>query len=302
MIAYRYFLPFIGLIAGLQTIQAQSFITQNTQASVGGVATSALSPRNPKAVESPFYLKAYGFYSLVTLGTDRSLSRTSTGFNVASKGLGAGPRIGGGIGFIISDFVNVGIDADLLLGDKLETSSAYKESNSNYILTRATTLKVLSFVPNITFKALSRPSYYIYNRLGLVGGLVLDYNIVQNRIETPLNGTAIKNEYTIDSRKNGLAVGYQVALGIQLRLSQHLRGFAELVAYTQSFEKREDLISSVTTNQNGTVLQSNLSISQYKSQGEYVRTTQGGIDVSQLPSLNVHISSVGLSTGLLFRF
>jgi hypothetical protein len=38
-----------------------------------------------------------------------------------------------------------------------------------------TTLRLLSISPNVTCKALSRPTYYIYNRLGMVGGLVSNY-------------------------------------------------------------------------------------------------------------------------------
>ena len=174
------------------TAQAQPLIALNTVHPSADPVTTPHAPRKTLAGESPVYIKIYGFYSLLTPGSqvESSSSSISTGtttssFKTNSKGLGSGPRAGVGIGAIVSEFINIGIDAELLFGADLTTDNTYKGSNYTYTSTNKTTFRVLSIIPNITFKALSRPSYYIYNRLGLVGGIVLDYKTIQTSLNVP---------------------------------------------------------------------------------------------------------------------
>ncbi|GAB4044096.1 hypothetical protein GCM10028810_09030 [Spirosoma litoris] len=261
-------------------------------------------------VEAPFYVKLYGFYSLLTPGSQVATSYTSglsgmtnSGFKNNSSGLGAGPRAGIGVGVIVSDFINLGIDADMLFGSALTTEYISKSSTYTSTGTTTTTLKVLSITPNITFKALSRPAYYIYNRLGLVGGIIMDYKTNSNNLYAPTTGTSTTTIAETDYRQNSLAIGYQAALGIQFRLSQSLRGFAEIVAYNQSFKPKESLYTSTTTNtKTGIVTSKSSTISQYKNEGEYTNTKQDGIDVYQSASYNVVMNSIGVGAGLMFRF
>ncbi|MFD2934209.1 hypothetical protein [Spirosoma flavum] len=303
---HRYINLFFGLAISFATAQAQSITALNTTSRSTEPVTTSKAPRKTNATESPFYIKLYGFYSLLTPGSQvsTSYSSSSTGTNTSfknnSKGLGAGPRAGIGVGIIVSDFINLGIDADMLFGATLTSENNYNGTNYTSTGNTNTTFRVLSITPNITFKALSRPTYYIYNRLGLVGGVVLDYKVSQSSLYAPTTGASTKSESQYDYRKNSLSIGYQAALGIQFRLSQSLRGFAEVVAYNQSFRPKEDIYISTST-KSGVVTKYS-SISQFNNQGDYTTTKQDGIDVNQSASYNVVMNSVGLGVGLLFRF
>ena len=266
-------------------------------------AATAGAPVRANATEAPFYIKAYGFYSLLTPGTqinyDLSQAQSSlpNSFKATKTSLGAGPRAGLGVGFIVSDFINVGIDADMLFGSAIKTNtnvfSGSGTTFSNYNIHSTTTLRVLSIIPNVTFKALSRPSFYIYNRLGLIGGVVLDYKAVAQTVETSSKGAVTTSENTSKYTKNSLATGYQAALGVQFRLSQTIRAFAEIVAYNQSFKPRE-VQSTGSSTSNGKTTVSSFT-SSYKDQGD-------SKNADEFPSINVAINSVGVGAGLSFRF
>lgn len=293
----RFFVLLLGLFAQVSRMQAQSTLAINAQTPSSDPTTTAAAPRNPKATEAPFYAKIYGLYGLLTPGVQISHGELQSPdgsvftFKTANKGLGAGPRAGIGLGFIVSDFINLGIDADILFGRDLSITNSYRDGRATYGNTETTTLKVVSVIPNITFKALSRPAYYIYNRLGLVGGVVLDYKTVNSALEQVNNGGSSKTfESTSKYTKNSLALGYQAALGIQFRLSQAIRGFAEIVAYNQSFKpKRLEEVNSIKT-----------SVTEFNDQGSIVgaTATRPGKDLS----FNVPMNSISVGAGLVFRF
>ncbi|WP_080055419.1 hypothetical protein [Spirosoma aerolatum] len=302
---HRYSLILIGLLLRVSTTQAQSAIAENTIGRSTESTTVEVAPKKGKLSEAPFFLKAYGFYSLLTPGTEINYSGTQsqitspTIYKPVNTHLGAGPRAGIGVGLIVSDFINVGVDADLLFGTPLQlTYDVFVGSGSTasfYKISTNTTLRVLSVIPNITFKALSRPSYYIYNRLGLVGGVVLDYKTLSNTLQTPTRGATTTSVNTATYTKNSLALGYQAALGIQFRLSQSIRGFAEVVAYNQSFKPREVQNTNSSTTNGATTVQN--SATQFKDAGDYNK-----MNPYEQPVYNVPINSVGLGAGLVVRF
>ena len=304
---HRYTLIFIGLLIRVSITQAQQAVALNTiNYPVKPTNTKrGTDPGNTKASEASFFLKVYGFYSLLTPGTqinyNASQSQVSSPnlYKPTNTHLGAGPRAGIGVGLIVSDFINVGIDADVLFGTPLKTNNnvfvGSGSSASFYSISTTSTLNVLSVIPNITFKALSRPSFYIYNRLGLVGGLVLDYKDVSNALETPGKGATTTSVSTGTYTKNSLAVGYQAALGIQFRLSQAIRGFVEVVAYNQSFKPREQQGSYSSTTNGVTTAQSSTTL--FKDLGDYLKSNP-----NEQPSYNVAMNSVGVGAGLAFRF
>jgi hypothetical protein len=281
-----------------------------------------------------FYLKAYGNYTLLALGgfrgqgappnTERIYEYYSNGYPSSSQTeqtlssdytlkntFGSGLRVGGGIGLVINDFINLGIDGEYVLGS---------QTTENYIVTVKTSYfneltntsrevinsivntelmynyRILNIIPNITFKAISKPEYYIYNRLGLVIGIPsqLSYTNTQNKISPDDTGyeTVFVNKYTYDLEKN-LGLGYQAALGIQFRISESLRGFSELVASNQQIKSDK----------------STLSDAQYKSY------TPGSTDpnnnkfkrIQGIPGktsldLIMPVNSVGVSLGIALRF
>ncbi|WP_020599733.1 hypothetical protein [Spirosoma panaciterrae] len=308
MTTHRPLLTVSCLVASIAAIQAQPIASLNAVRRSSESTAIENAPRKPKAtVEAPFYIKLYGFYGLLTPGSQISTSYTSgqsgmtnTGYKNNTTGLGAGPRAGVGVGVIVSEFINLGIDADMLFGSTLTTENNYKGSNYTSTGTTSSTLRVLSITPNITFKALSRPAYYIYNRLGLVGGIVMDYKTTSNSLYAPTTGASTTTLSETDYRQNSLAIGYQAALGIQFRLGESLRGFAEIVAYNQSFKPKESLYTSSSTKSGSTTKSSY--IYQYKSEGEYFNSKQDGLDVYQSPTYNVVMNSVGVGAGIIVRF
>jgi hypothetical protein len=297
----RYLLVFSSLLIRVAMAQSQPGIALNSPPHTNEPVAAKTAPQHIKGTEAPFYIKIYGFYNLLTPGgaIDYSYLQTQitepTVYKATDKSLGAGPRVGVGLGFIVSDFINLGVDADILFGTPLKVDNSFFSSASSYVISRTTTLNVLSITPNITFKALSRPAYYLYNRLGLVGGIVLDYEITGNELETPDRGSLTTTVFNEKYTRNSLALGYQVAFGIQFRLSQRLRGYAEVVAYNQSFKPQE--IKSTRTSITGGITSSQNSTTLFKDQGDFNKT-----DPYEQPSFNVAINSIGVGAGLAFRF
>ena len=299
----RFITLLISLLLHTIIGQAQSIIASNTLQS-GGADVPEAVPNKTKATESPLYVKIYGLYGLLTPGVQiqysQSLSQTGNTFpfQTTNKGLGAGPRAGIGVGLIASDFINVGVDADILFGAAIKINNNYNDGTYSNTNLSTTTLKVVSVIPNITFKALSRPSFYIYNRLGLVGGVVLDYKTVDNGVSLSKNGASNTFNTTSSYTKNSLALGYQAALGIQFRLSQAIRGFAEVVFYNQSFKPKR--LEATTANVIGGKPVNSVAVTEYIDEGSIVNGTNS--QPSQALSFNVAMNSVGVGAGLVFRF
>lgn len=194
-----------------------------------------------ESVQAPqkFYVKLYGGYGLLTPGSFKTINFGNNGnFSNNSSGLGEGLHYGGGIGFIASDFLNLGIDAEYLKAKDLNSSGSSSYSSSDFtdekIYNEKITSSFLNIIPNITFKALSKPTYYIYNRIGIVLAIHTKFSIIQFNTENFDN-----HDITIDSYKDtenistntkfNINVGIQNALGVQFILSGKLRAFGELV-------------------------------------------------------------------------
>jgi len=98
-----------------------------------------------------------------------------------AKGLGDGFKIGFGASYILNDFINAGLDFDYFKSTIRKTRDsanirtnlpvvnnsanaiAYRERNT--ISYEAT---LLSLTPSITFKAISKPKWFLYNKLGAI--------------------------------------------------------------------------------------------------------------------------------------
>lgn len=301
----RYCILLLYVWVSATTVRAQDLASAKSLTRTTPVSTAAATTLpQPKAVASPLYVKFYGFYSLLTPGsqlttsTTKDLSSANSTFKTNSTGLGSGPRAGIGIGLVVSDFINVGIDADMLFGSNLTTTNSYATNNYTYNNTSSVMLKLVSVTPNVTFKALSRPAYYIYNRVGISIGKVLDYKTSQ-KYQSTSSGTSSFGESHTEFTKTSLAIGYQAALGIQVRLSEKLRGFLEAVVINQSFQPKESVASSSTK---GIPNANSSFVYQYEKQGEYLTTTNSdGLHVYQQPITTIAVNSLGVGVGLLFR-
>ena len=88
-----------------------------------------------------------------------------------------GLRAGIGVGIVLNDFINLGLDAENYFGPAINTSSLYYYDNQAGLVTISNTgvdyqAKIAMVSPNITFKALSQPNFFVYNRLAIKVGVM----------------------------------------------------------------------------------------------------------------------------------
>lgn len=164
-----------------------------------------------------------------------------------TKGLGDGYKFGFGVSYIVNDFINVGLDFDYFNStikkirdssyhqtnrfSSPNTSNEYIYSERNSISYKAT---LLSFTPNITFKAISRPKWFLYNKLGAI--ITFRPNSLQEDItntNTSLNWQGFKKDSSSKIVKKyewGIrnpAYGFMGAFGGQFKIAERVRVFAE---------------------------------------------------------------------------
>lgn len=224
---------------------------------IGALLSVALSAQPVTSKTSSIYLKVYGAYGFLAPGSFKGrpdlITNEPVNLPVPRIGMGGGVRTGAGIGIILNEFINVGIDGEYLMGNKIklneyispEASMAF--GGSGYSLEARRTLRheVISIIPNIVFKAISKPNYYVYNRLGVVVGFPL--NMTEDFFQKYHYNNGSVQSHTVEDRKidityNGKhtlkpAIGYQFSLGVQVVISEKIRGFLEGSAYNISFDR-----------------------------------------------------------------
>ncbi len=165
-----------------------------------------------------------------------------------AKGLGDGFRFGAGVSYVVNDFINVGFDVDYFRSTirKYRDSSIhqtnmpvtnnaadeYSYSERNTISYAAT---LLSFTPSITFKAIAKPKWFLYNRLGAV--ITVRPNSLQedrtdNKTSMGWQGFYKDSSSTITKKYEwGIrnpAYGFMGAFGGQIKLGGKTRLYAEV--------------------------------------------------------------------------
>jgi len=257
--------------------------------------------------ESKFYIKVYGGYGLITPGSYKLVSSSNAGgasgnTSLSKTGLGAGIRAGGGIGVIISDFLNIGADVEYLSGSSLKSNTAYLPP-TGYSFISQTQIKYtsLSITPHVVFKALSKPDYLIYNKFGIL--LNLPMNIKKTEFDSSFNN--VNYSYSANKTgtyKVGLTAGLSVALGVQVRLTDKLRGFAELfgnylvLSPTNYDENRTEVL-------NGKAVASDYHLIFIKN-GQTSNTSSGNSSTSttSVYGNTFNMNAVGVNIGITYRF
>jgi len=257
--------------------------------------------------ESKFYIKVYGGYGLITPGSYKLVSSSNAGgasgnTSLSKTGLGAGIRAGGGIGVIISDFLNIGADVEYLSGSSLKSNTAYLPP-TGYSFISQTQIKYtsLSITPHVVFKALSKPDYLIYNKFGIL--LNLPMNIKKTEFDSSFNN--VNYSYSANKTgtyKVGLTAGLSVALGVQVRLTDKLRGFAELfgnylvLSPTNYDENRTEVL-------NGKAVASDYHLIFIKD-GQTSNTSSGNSSTSttSVYGNTFNMNAVGINIGITYRF
>ena len=119
---------------------------------------------------------------------------------------------------------------EYLKAQDIRTASTY--TNSRYYSTQSQLLthSTLSIIPNITFKAFSKPTYYFYTRLGVVVDIHTSLELTgRDSTYTSSGGNTYEFITTGDEKYSyHVNIGAQVAVGLQFRITEVLRGFAEI--------------------------------------------------------------------------
>ena len=258
--------------------------------------------------DSKFYIKIYGGYGLLTPGSYKLVTSTNPGgaagtTSLSKQGFGSGIRAGGGIGVIISDFLNVGADVEYLSGATLKSSTSYLNPGSySYTSAQQISYTSLSITPHVIFKALSKPDYLIYNKLGILLNLPMD--LKKNEQDASFNeGIAYNYTAVKDIKyKIGLTAGLNVALGVQVRLTDKLRGYAEIFANYMVLSPT-DYDENRSENSNGVITNSVHHISYIKN-GETSYTANGNnsTEVTSVSGNTFNMNALGINIGIAYRF
>lgn len=267
----------------------------------------------------PVYVKVYGSYGFLSPGSFKGeppKSRSSldtTIFRTGKTGFGEGIRVGAGFGFILNDYINAGLDVEYLKGKKLETTATETIGKQVVNSTSVFNHSLLSVIPNITFKAVSKPSYHIYTRLGIIIGVPLmmteDYNF-ESFERTLIN----PNPWTLSIKYNAeydlkTGFGYQAVLGAQIKITDNLRGLVEIAGYRLSlnritFEEKEKVktyISRLAQWPDPPDISRN--IIQYKNEGSLISTSpQNNVYTFTRPQEPVNMNAITVNIGIFYRF
>jgi hypothetical protein len=275
-------------------------VVEQPAKTVSGRPSSALKPA--VASESSFFIRIYGSYGIAMPGAYNSIDFynntqstnfayggfTTSGTTVKDNkvGLGQGLRFGGGIGYILNDFINLGLDVDYYQsGSFLTTSVAFSAAN---IISGTLDAKMLTFTPNVTFKAISADNYYIYNRLGINVGLP--------KVTEVYSTTSPVTVQTYEFQ-GGIALGYLVGIGVQFRISNALRAFVELNANSTSYAPQKRVLTAYT--EAGVDKFAAVPASIVKTIEYFDNLTAGA---GKSVTLSMPFTSLGLQVGVAYRF
>lgn len=243
--------------------------------------SDSISPVLKIKDESRFYVNVHGGYAFglgstfkfypddvraITLTqTDNNPPVKNTLYQAPKKGLGQGLRIGVGFSYIVNDFLNVGMDIDYF------QSTIRKTRDSSYSLVQTTTVpesrsynerytisyetRLLTFTPNVLFKAISRPNWYIYNKIGLVATFrpnSLQREKIDGKYSTSTQGSvsdsAVTTEKVYDWGIRNPSIGFMGGIGAQFKLVGNMRAFGEIQFSHLVFVVRDRTVSSFKVN------------------------------------------------------
>jgi hypothetical protein len=285
-----------------------------------------LSSMHAQKGDSKLFLKVYGNYALPTSGSYRTTSYTSSvvnndyTFKTVKDGLGMGLRAGVGVGIVLNDFINLGLDVENYFGPSIKSNNLYYYDNQAGLEQITNTgvdyqAKIAMVGPNITFKALSQPNFFIYNRLSIKVGVMTkvtektnseynerfieDVNINPNPTD---HITTFKQDFEYEG---GVPFGFSAALGFQLKLSEKIRFFTE-VEFTQLTYNPKKKVMTLWENNDGAEVDLSL-LDKNMVETEYMKEytiKDGQTDTNApnpQPTLRMPYSSIGLGIGLIYR-
>lgn len=239
-----------------------------------------------------------------------------------TKGLGDGFRFGIGASYVINDFLNVNFDFDYFRStiSKVRdstfhqinqpmtnnTADEYFYSERNTISYAAT---LLSFTPSVTFKAISKPTWFLYNKLGAVI-TVRPNSLQEDRTDTRTrlgwqgfykdSASTVSKKYEWGIRNP--AFGFMGAFGGQVKLKDKIRLYAELQYSHIVFVIRKRTLTEFKVNE----MSMENTLSRSEREVEFVKSfsSASNADPNQ-PSRTIiqriPISFIGLQAGICFQ-
>lgn len=247
----------------------------------------------------------------------------TTVYNSPTRGLGEGFRVGIGGSYILNDFINLGLDLDYF------KSTIYKDRDSSFNRTQITgapngmntysytentrisyEATLLTLSPNITFKAVSRSKWYLYNKLGAV--ITFRPNSIQNNTQDISTRTgwqgffkdsAVNNKQTFEWGIRNPAFGFMGGVGAQFKLSQKIRAYGEIQFSHIVFTVRKRTTTAFL--QNGADVIGNLTNSErvILFKDSYVENRTPDVNAPSFSlTERIPITYVGFQAGLSYRF
>lgn len=287
--------------------------------------------------EPKFYANFHGGYSMALGSTfkfypddissinlkmaDNNVVSKDVAYKAPKKGLGEGFRVGGGLSYVLNDYINVGLDVDYFRSTirKVRDSSfsqtfssgalssqAYNERN---IISYDATL--LTFTPNITLKAISRPKWFLYNRIGAVITIrpnSIEHDTHQSTTTMAWQGYKKDSSSNTDTRyewdiKNP-SFGFSGAIGAQVKLTERIRIFSEVQFSHIVFVVTRRKTTSYDVN--GVEEVNNLTVNQKEIDFEKDFQTSTWVPDPNKPdkavTQRIPITYVGIQAGLVYRF
>jgi len=286
----------------------------------------SLSSIHAQTGDSKLFIKVFGNYALPTSGSYRNTSYTSTSINqnytikTVKDGLGMGIRAGAGIGIVLNDFINLGLDAENYFGTPIKSNNLYYYDNQNGNVSIYNTnidyrANILMVSPNITFKALSQPNFFIYNRLSIKAGVMTkitektnskdNERYVDNPDVNPNPSDHITNFKQNFEYKGGVPIGFSAAIGFQLKMSEKIRFFTELEFTQLTYNPKKRVMTLWVNNDGSTVDLKTLDKIQVETEYKKNYTVLDGKTDNNAPNpaptLRMPFSSIGLGIGLIYR-
>lgn len=312
----------------LVTMVTCSFtVISQTPQSIQKDTTFKLLNRQPKffvSVHSGYAVglgSTFKFYpdDITSIAVEQVNNQTPTetvNYKSTTKGLGDGFRYGAGLSYILNDYINVGFEFDYFRStiSRSRDSSFHNSGTTEYKynqhseITYDATLLTLS--PTITFKAISRPKFYIYNKIGAV--LTYRPNSIQKNtvVETrQFNGEPSSNSTTDAYTRYewGIkkpALGFMASVGAQLKLSEKVRAFSEIQFSHIVFAVRNRVLTDYSIN--GASLINTLSESEkvieFKNDFSTTQQTSNPNQPTVSVVQRIPITYIGLQVGFAYRF
>ncbi|MEP6596219.1 MAG: hypothetical protein ABJA71_09740 [Ginsengibacter sp.] len=265
--------PFIAAQSALYNEYLQPYRTSTTNMN---------SQKNKKTLNNfirKLFIKFYGGYGFFTPGSYSVSSLNSIGWTKpdgighdttvktqAKRGIGGGSRFGFGIGLIQNDFLNIGLDAEYQHRNNLKNSLNTLVDDVNYATaTDEMKYTAITLTPHVIFKALARPKFFIYNKLGILLTLPFTLSTSGNSGKSsitrlPHSDVFISADSTYrdvlltmsdggnssyDTKyKMSLGIGLNVTFGINFRVTNKVRVFTEIFGNYSALSPASSLSSS----------------------------------------------------------